>query len=168
MKKIIFILLLLTTAVSVTIAQSSKLSLDDEETPASVLKKNISTGVLAQLKAEKDFLRSNKQAENVRWYEGAKGFLAYYTKDGNKGRSFYNKKGNFVYNVLSYSEQFLPAKIRKLVKSVYYMDYKITHVNEIHQDGKTIFLVQVSDATTWKKLRIADDEMEVINEYVVK
>ena len=160
-------MLMIITA-SVTIAQGSNLSLSDEETLASAVQKNISTGVLAQLKAEEDFLRSNKKAENVRWYDDEKGFFVYYTKDGNRGRSFYNKKGNFVYNVLSYREQFLPFKIKKWVKSVYYMDYRITHANEIRQDGKTVFLVQITDDKVWKKLRIEDDDMEVIEEYEVK
>ena len=168
MKKIIFVLVLMTMAASVTMAQGSNLSLNDDETPAPGLQKNPPVGVLAQLKAEKDFLRSNKRAENVRWYDGVKGFFVYYTKDGNKGRSFYNKKGNFIYNVLSYQEQFLPFKIKKWIKSVYYMDYKITHVNEIRQDGKTIFLVQITDDKIWKKLRIIDEEMEVIKEYEVR
>ena len=168
MKKIIFILMLTIITASVTMAQSSHLSISDEETPVAAAPKNISTGMLAQLKAEKDFLRSNKQAENVRWYNGEKGFFAYYTKDGNKGKSFYNKKGNFIYNVLSYPEQFVPFKIKEWVKSVYYMDYRITHANEIRQDGKTVFLVQITDDKLWKKLRIQDDEMEVIKEYEVK
>ena len=168
MKKIIFILLLMILITSVSIAQGSTLSLSDEETTAPASQKKFSTGVLAQLKAEKDFLRSNKQAENIRWYEGTKGFFVYYTENGNKGKSFYNKKGNFVYNVLSYQEQFLPFKIKKWIKSVYYMDYRITHVNEIRQDGKTIFLVQITDDSVWKKIRIVDDEMEVIKEYDVK
>lgn len=168
MKKIIFILTLMMITASVTMAQGNNLSLSDEETPAADAQKNISTGVLAQLKAEEDFLRSNKQAKNVRWYDGEKGFFVYYTKDGNRGRSFYNKKGNFIYNVLTYQEQFLPFKIKKWIKSVYYMDYKITHVNEIRQDGKTVFLVQITDDKVWKKLRIVDDELEVINEYDVK
>ena len=157
MKKIIFILILMTIITSVTMAQGSNSSLGDEETPAPASQKNLSTGVLAQLKAEKDFLRSNKEAENVRWYHDAQGFFVYYTKEVNKGRSFYNQKGNFIYNVLSYPGQFLSFKIKSWVKSVYYMDYKITHVNEIRQDGKTIFLVQITDDKTWKKLRIIDD-----------
>lgn len=166
MKKIIFILILMAIITSVTMAQGSNSSLSNEETPAS--QKNLSTGVLAQLKAEKDFLRSNKEAENVRWYHDVKGFFVYYTKEGNKGRSFYNQKGNFIYNVLSYPEQSLPFKIKSWVKMVYYMDYKITHVNEIRQDGKTIFLVQITDDKTWKKLRIIDDDMEVIKECEVR
>ena len=75
-----------------------------------------------------------------------------------------------MYNLISYPEQFLPVKIKKLIKSVYYMDYRITHVNEILQDNKTVFLVMITDDKVWKKLRIMDEieEIEEIKAYEAK
>ncbi len=108
-------------------------------------------------------MQSNKQAENVKWYEYPKGFLVYYTKDGNQGRSFYDKKGRLAYNILSYPEQFLPCKIRDLVKREYYLDYKITWANEIYSAGKKAFIVNITDGKTWKFVRVCDDELDLIN-----
>lgn len=162
MKKIIFTIILAIIVNVITIAQGSA-SINDKKTPA--FKKSIPGNGLARVKASEDFLRSNRQAENVRWYDVPNGFFVYYTKDEKKGKSFYNKKGKFVYNSLSYQEQLLPVEIKNRVKSVYYMDYKITHVNEILEEGKTIFIVQLTDNKTWKNILIRDDEMDVIKEY---
>jgi hypothetical protein len=167
MKNIISLLVFVVVAVT-TWAQGSNLSLRDEEGIVPALKKNTPKHGLAQLKAELDFSKWNKNVENIHWYNDPKGFFVYYTKDGKKGRSFYNKKGNFVYNLAAYSEQFLPFKIRDLVKSVYYMDYKITHVNEIWQDHTTTYLVTVTDDKVWKKIRITEEGMEEIGEYGAK
>jgi hypothetical protein len=167
MKKLILIIILGIIAHTATIAQGTA-SIDDENTSETGFKENTHENGLARLKASEDFLKSNKRVENVRWYDVPNGFFAYYTKDEKKGRSFYNSKGNFVYNSLSYQERSLPLEIRDRVKSVYYMDYKITHVNEILQDGKTIFIVQLTDNKSWKNILIHDDEMEVIKEFCEK
>jgi hypothetical protein len=167
MKKIISLLVFVVTTVTIG-AQGSNLSVSDEEAIVPELTKNNRKQGLAQLKAEEDFAKWNKNAENIRWYNDANGFFVYYSINGNKARSFYNKRGNFVYNSIAYTEQFLPLKIRELVKSVYYMDYKITHVNEIRQDDQTTFLVTVTDDKVWKKLRITDEDMEVISEFGIK
>lgn len=167
MKKIIS--LLVTVVMTVTMgAQGSNLSVDDQDAMAPELTKNNRKHGLAQLRAEEDFAKWNRNAENIRWFGDSRGFFVYYINEGKKGRAFYDKKGHFVYNSMAYSEQFLPLKIRRLVKSVYYMDYKITHVNEIYQDHQTTYLVMVTDDKVWKKLRIAEDEMEEIAEYGAK
>ncbi len=164
MKKLILITILAIIAGTVTIAQGNAL-ITDENNSVTNSKKSIRGNGLARVKASEDFLRSNRQAEHVRWYDVSNGFFVYYTKDEKKGKSFYNSKGKFVYNSLSYQERSLPVEIRNRVKSVFYMDYKITHVNEILEEGKTIFIVQVTDNKTWKNILIRDDEMEVIKEY---
>jgi hypothetical protein len=167
MKKLILIIILAIIADTATVAQGTA-SINDENTPESGYEKNIGNNGFARLKANENFLKSNKRAENVRWYDVPNGFFAYYTKDEKKGRSFYNSKGNFVYNSLSYQERTLPFEIRNRVKSVYYMDYKITHVNEILEEGKTIFIIQLTDNKSWKTILLHDDEMEVIKEFCEK
>jgi len=164
MKKLFLIVILAIITDTVTTAQGSA-SINDETTSVNGSKKSVRGNGLARLKASEDFLRSNKQAKNVRWYDVPNGFFVYYTKDEKKGRRFYNSKGKFVYNSLSYQERSLPVEIRNRIKSVFYMDYKITHVNEILEEGKTIFIVQLTDNKTWKNILIHDDEMEVIKEY---
>jgi hypothetical protein len=52
-----------------------------------------------------------------------------------------------------------------MVKRIYY-DYAITFVNEISlSEDRKIYLVQVKDEKRIKILRIADDEMELIQEF---
>jgi hypothetical protein len=165
MKKIISTLALATIVTAVTMAQKNSISSKNESAPVPNLEKSFSEYAAGRIKAERDFLKSKKQVENVKWYEESNGYFVYYTNNGNKGRSFYDTKGNLIYNILSYQEQSLPHDIRDQVKSAYYFDYKITSVEEIQMQGKTIYIVHLTDNKTWKIVRIYDGEMEVIQEY---
>ena len=117
------------------------------------------------VKAVRDFVKSCKKAESIHWYPDTKGTFVYYYINGNKGRRFYDTKGDFVYNILSYPEEFLETDIRKLVKSIYYMDYTITWVNEIQTGDKTSFIVHLSDKTSWKTIMVCEGEIEVLEEF---
>jgi hypothetical protein len=115
-------------------------------------------------KAVRDFLKSCANAKNTHWYVDSEGSYAYYSLNEKKGRRFYNKKGDFVYDILTYSEENLPFDIRDMVKQSYYLDYNITLVHEIHTEGKLIYIVQIQDKKTLKQVRICDKEIDVISE----
>ncbi len=108
-----------------------------------------------------NFSKTCKNAQNVQWFPDNEGSVVYYFLKNKKGIRFYDKKGKSNYEILSYSEEDLPFEIRDKVKQAYYMDYDITHVQEIHIQQKVIYLVQIADKTNWKQLRIEGDEMEV-------
>jgi hypothetical protein len=118
------------------------------------------------IKAAKDFSRSRKKAEDIHWYVDTRGYFAYYFINGNKGWSFYDKKGNFVYNIQTLTEESLPPEIRDLVKRTYYLDYKIDFAKEVQTDGKTVYIVNISDDKTIKILNIFDGEITVLNELI--
>ena len=63
-----------------------------------------------------------------------------------------------------YNEEKLPAEIRHRVKSNYY-DFSIYHVSEIRYNGKTAWYVTIEDKTCWKKIKVLDSEMEVVEVY---
>jgi hypothetical protein len=124
--------------------------------------------IKASAKAEKDFSRSRKGAENIQWYVVPEGSLVRYTLNEKQGKRFYNKKGNFLHDILTYSEESLPLYVKDMVKRTYYSDYNITLAQEIHSEGKIIYVVQIENKSTLKILRIVDDEMEVLNEYNIQ
>jgi len=122
----------------------------------------------ANTKAIKDFSKSHQQAENVKWYAVTNGSFVYYSLNEKTGRRLYNEKGNFVYDILTYSEKDLSLDIRAMVKQTYYLDYDITLVKEIHTEGKTIYIIDIQNKSTLKILRICGDEMEVLEEYKIQ
>ena len=116
-------------------------------------------------KAVRDFTKSCKKAEGIHWYIDARSTFAYYFINGNKAKRLNDKKGNFVYNILSYPEEFLPYSIRNQVKNAYNSDYTITWVNEVETEGKTTYIVHLLNKTTWLNVRVCDGEMDVLEKF---
>lgn len=168
MKKIILVMSLLAMVPVILPAQPGVLAMEnDQPGEATALKKSVPNPI-ARLKAEKNFLKSHKEAENIRWFDDADGFFVYYNRDGKRGRSFYNRNGKFLYDVISYPEQFLSYQLKELVKSVYYMDYRIMHVSEVHVSGRVTHLIQITDDKTWKRVKIHNGELQLVEDYSAK
>ncbi len=151
----------------INFAQAQTVSNTDKNTGKN-FSKNVADINAPSTKVEIDFTKSCKNAENIHWYFVPEGSLVNYSLNQKTGVRFYNKKGNLVYDILTYSEENLPHNIRDMVKQAYYLDYNITLVQEIHSEGKEIYIIQIKDKSTMKTLRICDDKMEVLNEYIVQ
>jgi hypothetical protein len=115
-------------------------------------------------KAQKDFAKSFKQAEQIKWYKLDDGFIASFNQHGTAKRSNYDQKGNWRYSMATYTEEKLPLEVRSQVKTTYY-DFAITLVNEIKTREKIIYIVHMTDKTSWINLRVCEGEMEVIERY---
>ena len=152
-------------------AQGNINSTSAETSTDPILKGAASAASTGQIRAERNLLKSNKDAKGIQWYEIDRGFAAYYTKDGHKGKSFYDMKGRFLWSILSYDEKYLPCEIISIVKSVHYLNYRITQASEIHhylEPGHTIYLLQITNDKVWKKVRIIDGEIETVEEFPVR
>ncbi len=116
------------------------------------------------VKAMRDFKKKYPDIEGEQWFLIPNGFMATFAVDSVKNRILYDSRGDWTYSVLYYSEKKLPKDVRAQVKSTYY-DYAITGIDEVQVPGKTIYIVHLEDQSTWKKLRICDGEMEIIEDF---
>jgi hypothetical protein len=168
MKKSITILIAAIILAESTMAQtgserfSTGKSTDASNEKSSVMKSN------SQVKAEMNFMRMNTDARNIEWFDIPGGFQVHYTMEGKNGRSFFDNKGRFQRSIVTYGEKYLPQEVRMQIKSTYYLDYKITNVTEIiHflEAGKPIYLIQLTNGKVWKKVRVVDGDLELIEEF---
>jgi hypothetical protein len=117
------------------------------------------------IKAVRNFVQSFKHAEQVQWHKASDGIVVCFTENGIKARANYDKTGNCIYNMRSYTETHLPKEIRAEVKRIFY-DFSITCVNEITQGQKLVYLVQIQDKKHHKTIRVCEgEEMETIDEF---
>ena len=115
-------------------------------------------------KAVRNFIRDYENVTGAIWFKSANGlFVVYFTNENIQYWIYYNKKGDFEFMLRHYSEEKLPRDVRHQVRSNYY-DFNIYHVSEIRYYGKTEFFVRMEDKTCWKKIKVVDDEMEVVEE----
>jgi hypothetical protein len=110
--------------------------------------------------ALKDFKKRVTSTVNENWETTADGFVAYYSKDAVINKLIYDKKGKWKFTVLDYTRNKLEPVLRDAVEYAY--EGTVYNVNEIHTAYKIVYIVRVADATTYKTIRIADGEMEMI------
>ena len=63
-----------------------------------------------------------------------------------------------------YEENKLPFDIRDMVKREYY-DATITLVTEVETDKETVTYIHLQDKETWKKVRVANGEMKLVENF---
>ncbi len=117
---------------------------------------NLSANISA--KALKDFTKTHAKNFSAKWYVIMDGFVAQYKEDGITTKVFYDKKGRWVADLLTYQEDKLPKAIRHLVKSTYY-DFNINIVNEVRAGNATAYLVKIEGKTSFKTIHVQDGEM---------
>ena len=116
-------------------------------------------------KAVRNFIRDYRNVTDAEWFRSPSGsFVVYFTSDIINNTIYYNKEGDAELIIRYYYEEKLPREVRHLVRSNYY-DFSIYHVSEFTSNGKTAYLVVLEDKTSWKKIKVVDGEIEVINEF---
>jgi hypothetical protein len=135
-----------------------------DATGADSLNNNTAGATTINKKAIKNFTAAFGNAEAVKWLTLTDGFVAYWTLNGTRNRSVYNKRGNWLYSIQNYDEKNLPVDIRAIVKRTYY-DFSIYGVQEIHVENKIAYLIYMKDETTFLTVRVCDDEMDVMNKF---
>ena len=117
------------------------------------------------MRAQRDLAREYKNVSDVKWVISANGLLAaYFTNSGIVTRRYYNRKGAYEYMIRYYKEDKLSRHIRHLVKSQYY-DCAIEQVTEVTWRGVIAYITKLQDDTSWKTVKVADNEIELLEEY---
>jgi hypothetical protein len=146
-----------------TSAKSSKVTLVDVNSGLGVANNNALTNV--NEKALKNFQNSFKGA-NATWSQAEDGgFIARFTENSIETVCAYSAKGKLNHTILYYQEKDLPEDIRATVKSSYY-DFDILSVAEVHIDDSVIYMLTLQDDKRIKWLRVTDDSMQEVKNYV--
>ena len=122
----------------------------------------LTKGVAA--KAIRDFKKIFKGDLGEKWYSLTDGYLVEFTHDSTKNVVMYDKKGNWSFTISYIDESRLAPSLKSLVES-YYPGYNVTGAEEVSVSAFTFYVVHVQDKRTWKKLRIWDGEVDLIEDF---
>jgi|KBSSwiStaDraftv2_1062776.scaffolds.fasta_scaffold450944_2 hypothetical protein len=123
------------------------------ETPPSSPAPYVST------KVDRAFASYFKNVTNLSWYEIKGKYLIKFKMEGRENKALFTRNGQLVYHITYGTESFLPAEVRRLIKSEYY-DQKITRVLNVNQDQRNIWLVHMEDEKEFIIARVEDGELE--------
>jgi len=116
------------------------------------------------VKALKDFKTRFVNSGDATWFTAKYGIVSYFTQDGYTNRIYYDKKGNWVYSLLTYTENKLDRGVRKAVRMNFY-DEDITLVKELQTVSGLVYFITLEDKSSIKILKInKEGEMEIMQE----
>ena len=105
-------------------------------------------------------IQSSKSAKSV------SGYVVHSIIDGRQARTAYDKKGKWVYTIQQYSIDNLDANIVDRVRSVYYA-YGVTSIQKVEQPGMApVYIVHLENTKSIKLVRLTDDEIELVQDFV--
>jgi hypothetical protein len=113
----------------------------------------------------RDFVSRYGDPDNTIWHKSNGNYVAVFFRDSVQYRTVYNSRGDLSFIMKYYEERNMPRNIRAQVKSTYY-DYKIFIIQEIEMpDRPIVYIVNLQGDTDWKKVKLCQGEMEVMEEY---
>jgi hypothetical protein len=118
----------------------------------------------AAVKASRDFIQRAGDQKDEHWFKAPVGYEAEYTDGSVKAFYLYDKKGYWMYTILTYGEDRLPEEVRALVKRNYY-DFNISWVKEVTEAQTTVYVVHMENAKSWQEVAVQDGEMRVLKEF---
>jgi hypothetical protein len=117
------------------------------------------------VRAMRDFVGRYGDVENVKWHNSKDSHIAVFFRDSIQHRIIYTSRGDLSFIMKYYEEKQMARNIRAQIKSTYY-DYKIYIVQEIETpDHPTVYIVNLQGDTDWKKVKLCQGEMEVMEEF---
>ncbi len=126
---------------------------------------NGTSGVVNE-KAERNFKKDYRNADAVEWFNlKDNSLMCRFIMNGILHRAFYSAHGQWIATVSSYGAGKLDKGLYDKIKSLYY-NSSIVFVNQIDKlGGKTIYVVDIQDEKYIRKLRVDDDEIEIVQEF---
>lgn len=115
-------------------------------------------------RAAKFFNHDFQNASDVTWSTQKDAFVASFTKAGNRSIAMYGKDGRLLYSMVSYSADQLPAAEQSIIHDAY-DGYKMTWVNEVHQNDIVVYVVHLENDRNIKLVTVCNGNTNIYREY---
>ena len=107
------------------------------------------------------FRKSFPEADDVKWYNADKNYMAKFIQDDQQNSALFNKKGYLLYSISYGFEKDLPENIRTQVHHAY-PECTISRAIKVEQEDRTVWVVNVDTRGDLRVVRIEGDELEEV------
>ena len=145
---------------------TGKLLAQEKDSVTTLPSITVTSGTLVSKVVDKAFKKAFPQAKNLKWYDMNKFYLVRFIENDMKHQAVYTKKGYMNYDISYGYEQHLPLEIRDRIQGAY-EDYKITHVANVKEAGRNIWVTNLESLNHLVMVRVEDDELEEVGKYVI-
>jgi hypothetical protein len=110
------------------------------------------------------FRRSFPGAQNLKWYQYDRDYIAKFILRDMDHNTLYRKSGVMVYDISYGFEQHIPEQVRELVNKAY-DNYKIIRGIHISTQGRDIWMVKMEGMKKYLTIRVEDGEMDEVESF---
>ena len=109
---------------------------------------------------------STAYAGTVFALKSEKGYTVRSVVDEHEITTAYSKKGKLVYAITRYTSDNLDKNIIEKIKTAY-NNYTVTGIEKVEQPGfDVVYVVHLENETSLKTVRISNDEIELVQDFV--
>lgn len=143
---------------------AGQLSAQQKDSVTTLPTVTVTSATVVTKEVDNAFIKGFPGAQNLRWYMFNKDYLAKFIQNDMKHQALFAKNGYLKYDVSYGNENHLPADVRNKIMGAY-EDYKITHVANVKEAGRNIWVTNLESLTHLVLVRVEDDEMEEVGKY---
>lgn len=125
---------------------------------------NSSTATITNQAVVAAFHKSHPFVTGDTWAKTRSGYLVSFTTAESRCTVFLDKRGNTTSEIRYFSAKDLPAAVRHQIQTAYGC-FTPGAVREIKIKNTVVYLVTISNETSWKVIRVAGEEMDVTEEH---
>jgi hypothetical protein len=116
-------------------------------------------------RAIRQFISWYREIQDEQWYHVSNGLVVKFHENGLDNMAAFDVKGRWLFTITYLDEKLLSERINYLIKSVFY-DYQVTQIELIQSPLAMVYIVHMQNETSWKNVRIQEDEaMDIIQDF---
>lgn len=110
------------------------------------------------------FRRSFPGAQNLKWYQYDRDYIAKFILKDMDHNALYRKSGMLVYDISYGYEQHVPESVRSIVSRAY-DNYKIIRGIHISAQGRDIWMIKMEGMKKYLTLRVEEGEIDEVESF---
>ena len=119
----------------------------------------VTSGTLVNKEIDKAFKKAFPNAQFLDWFEVNKMYLVKFIENDMQHRALFTKKGFMKYDISFGDKNNLSDDLRSRIQNLY-NEYNITHVSNVKEAGRNIWVVNLENLKHLVLVRFEDDELE--------
>lgn len=154
-----FVMLLVSTLMTIHL-----LNAQDKDSVISLPEIKVTSVSSVNVDVANAFRRSFPGAQNLKWYQYDRDYIAKFILRDMDHNTLYRKSGVMVYDISYGYEQHIPEQVRELVNKAY-DNYKIIRGIHISTQGKDIWMVKMEGMKKYLTIRVEDGELDEVESF---
>lgn len=143
---------------------AGRLSAQEKDSVTTLPSLTVTTTTVVTKEVDNAFKKAFPDAENLKWYELNKFYLAKFIEKDMKHQALFAKNGFLKYDISYGNENQLPEDMLKKVHDAY-DEYNITRVANVKEAGRDIWVINLENLKHLVLVRVEEGEMEEVEKY---